>query len=519
MGEQGVKLGVPAVQVNSPFREPGFRPQTQVRTGDHWNSVLNLSNLLITGVKLSFEDPCSLCYRARNKVSPMQSAPASSPADGASEVPRAKLSQQELSAGATRHQAFLNRQSGGMRANFKMRDLSHLDLSGLDLSDADFSGAKLFSARLNGTNLTNANLYGADLRLANLTGATLNRADLRGACLRGAILSEAFLVEADLRDGTLMHMKRSGEMTSVNYESTKIMTELTCATVRKADLTRARVSNAFVMQTDMTDSVMRGTKFVRANLTNSDLTGADLQGADLSDANLTGAKLTGARLTGAQITRSRMTNAVLIGAILDEFQSSLPELADAVRPRKFEDYGNTIGEILAQHMMWMNSGGKGGRRADLLGYDLSGQMLAGANLSAAVLQSATLSKADLSEAGLAMADMSLADLRRAKLIGTDLRGVNMERSTLSGADLSDAKFNPVHIQSGTGHVWRANLRRARLDGANLRNADLRRVNFNEAVLTDADLRGAKLNEADFTGADLRGARLDGADKTGAIGLK
>ena len=61
--------------------------------------------------------------------------------------------------------------------------------------------------------------------------------------------------------------------------------------MRGANLSRARVSNAFVMQTDMTDAIMRGTKFIRANLTNSDLTGADLQDADLTDANLSGARL------------------------------------------------------------------------------------------------------------------------------------------------------------------------------------------------------------------------------------
>ena len=74
-------------------------------------------------------------------------------------------------------------------------------------------------------------------------------------------------------------------MSSVNGEAAKLTTELTCATMRGANLSRARVSNAFVMQTDMTDAIMRGTKFIRANLTNSDLTGADLQGADLTDAN------------------------------------------------------------------------------------------------------------------------------------------------------------------------------------------------------------------------------------------
>ena len=71
-------------------------------------------------------------------------------------------------------------------------------------------------------------------------------------------------------------------------DATKPTTESTCATMLGANPPRARVSNAFIMQTDMTDAIMHGTKFIRANLTNSDLTGADLQGADLTDANLSG---------------------------------------------------------------------------------------------------------------------------------------------------------------------------------------------------------------------------------------
>ena len=74
------------------------------------------------------------------------------------------------------------------------------------------------------------------------------------------------------------------------------------------------------MQTDMTDAIMRGTKFIRANLTNSDLTGADLQGADLTDANLSGARLSGAILSGAQFGNVKLTNAIMIGVIMDDMQ-------------------------------------------------------------------------------------------------------------------------------------------------------------------------------------------------------
>ncbi|MFX8262671.1 pentapeptide repeat-containing protein, partial [Acinetobacter baumannii] len=82
--------------------------------------------------------------------------PAMSSAQGfGSNSPRTKLTQSQLNAILLRHQAFRKSQPGGVRANLKMRDLSHLDLSGIDLSDADLSGAKLFSARLTNANLAN----------------------------------------------------------------------------------------------------------------------------------------------------------------------------------------------------------------------------------------------------------------------------------------------------------------------------------------------------------------------------
>ena len=67
---------------------------------------------------------------------------------------------------------------------------------------------------------------------------------------------------------------------------------------------------------------------------------------------------------------------------------------------------------------------------------------------------------------------------------------------------------------------RADLYRAELYGANLREADLRGADLYGANLREADLRGAELyganlREADLYGADLRGADLYGANLYGA----
>lgn len=81
-----------------------------------------------------------------------------------------------------------------------------------------------------------------------------------------------------------------------------------------------------------------------------------------------------------------------------------------------------------------------------------------------------------------------ADLRQAKLRGADLAGIDLREAICSdanfaGADLHQAKFH---------------------------NANLRYAVFAEANLQGANFAGADLTFANFTGANLQGARFDGA---------
>jgi hypothetical protein len=117
--------------------------------------------------------------------------------------------------------------------------------------------------------------------------------------------------------------------------------------------------------------------------------------------------------------------------------------------------------ILEQHALWLDSNKKDGKRAYLIG----------ANLSGADLTDADLRRANLSGADLTGADLTGADLRRAYLIGADLTWANLTDADLTGADLS---------------------------GADLRRADLRCVDLTSADLTGAYLTGANLNFADLT---------------------
>ena len=86
---------------------------------------------------------------------------------------------------------------------------------------------------------------------------------------------------------------------------------------------------------------------------------------------------------------------------------------------------NQLREILTQHVLWLDSDGFQGRRANLPGMSLTRADLRGANLAGANLFEAELREADLFEANLWGADLSGADLRGADLTGVNLAGAQL----------------------------------------------------------------------------------------------
>lgn len=96
-------------------------------------------------------------------------------------------------------------------------------------------------------------------------------------------------------------------------------------------------------------------------------------------------------------------------------------------------------------------------------------------------------------------DRARQDLNAVHYGGMTLRSpeyrANLLRADLAGADLREAS------------LVRAGLGEALLAGADLRRADLREADLGNAVLAGADLRGANLTQAGFSSDDLRGVRL------------
>ena len=110
----------------------------------------------------------------------------------------------ELEAIIVKHQAWLNDDDDGERANLSNANLSYANLRYADLRYANLSSANLSNANLSYANLRYADLRYANLRYANLSNANLSSANLRYADLRYADLRYANLSNANLSSANLI---------------------------------------------------------------------------------------------------------------------------------------------------------------------------------------------------------------------------------------------------------------------------------------------------------------------------
>src|SRR2546425_3412493 len=110
-------------------------------------------------------------------------------------VPRERA---ELDSVLQAHQAWLNEEPWGQRANLQFSILPSASLPWAKLQKADLRSAQLQKADLCHADLTEALLNGAHLDGARLVGARLDWAQLDGASLAGAVLDSASLFQANL---------------------------------------------------------------------------------------------------------------------------------------------------------------------------------------------------------------------------------------------------------------------------------------------------------------------------------
>jgi len=108
-------------------------------------------------------------------------------------------------------------------------------------------------------------------------------------------------------------------------------------------------------------------------------------------------------------------------------------------------------KILEAHRKWVESEGKEGERADLVGANLQEAALRGANLQKAVLFGANLQEADLAGANLQEAALRVANLQGAKLRGAEgltasqvMAAYNWELAIYSDDFLKKLGLKPDH---------------------------------------------------------------------------
>lgn len=104
------------------------------------------------------------------------------------------------------------------------------------------------------------------------------------------------------------------------------------------------------------------------------------------------------------------------------------DLAPAAEPGE-----NTTAHILAQHKLWLASGGQGGSRADFSGASLHAADFHAADLREAIFRKADLTGADFSFADLRGAWLAHANLRKANLLGAQLREAGLQGASVEGA--------------------------------------------------------------------------------------
>jgi uncharacterized protein YjbI with pentapeptide repeats len=314
---------------------------------------------------------------------------------------------------------------------------------------------------------------GADLSGLNLSSANLIGADLSKANLSLANLSSAFLSCANLNQAYLSEAKlHKTNLSKANLTKADLsFADLTSATLIEANLNRATLIEATLASANLSFADLN-----RANLSKANLQNANLTKGILIEANLNQANLRGCNLNQAIASEASLREATLIEARLSKADFSFATLIEANCRR-----ANFNKVILIE--------------ANLRGANLRETVLRKGNLSRTNLGSADLAEADASEANFVGADFIRANL--SKMIGIE---ANLREAKLGGANFSRALFTT------------ANFSEADLSEADLTKTDLRQANLTQADLTRSKIAATNFNGANLTGICLEDAQLSSTTK-------
>lgn len=355
-----------------------------------------------------------------------------------------------------RHRFYIKGDARGVRADLSFRNMAGLVLKGQVLTNIILKGTNLSGADFSGCDLSGADMFGSDLEGANLQGAKLTGVDFRGANLTRAILSNCHLQGSDFSSGG-----DSGE--------------------DNARLTEAKLDHAMLCE---------------ANLNGCDMSGAELIDADLTGADLSKAVLVGAELSGAHLDNVKLDCTVIeISRLSPSQRDQVGSLEGIVKPCYSDISPAAIELAVSSHAVWIESGGRKGKRLELEGVRIVSYSFRDRNLAGARFRRCSFNGLDLSSVVLDMADLTYADLTHTNLKNASLKGTTLRGADLSNSDMSGARIEAMVLKGNK--LWPANL-----DGALIQNSNLTSASFAHSIMNYADLSGSVLSGANFIDVDL-----------------
>lgn len=288
----------------------------------------------------------------------------------------------------------------------------------------NYAGRCLDGANLSERLIQNTNFDGASLRRANLAGAEFRECSFIGANLDKAILTRSVFENCDFSRASL---------TNANLQLSTFRATTVLDYGEEAKRVR-RSNNSF------DGAVLNGSSFKRARLVATRLHNiianrVDFTNCDLRNASFDGANLKDVNFFGAQLVDADFSKCPEAHDSLPDYAKMMVKLVETISTARLE-------EVLAAHLLWLETDGEKGTRLNMRGVDLAGRNLDGYDFSGTDFRGARLDRASMKNVKLVAADLRLASMINANFTGSDLRGAFVSKGALRRSILVDASYDP-----------------------------------------------------------------------------
>jgi len=250
--------------------------------------------------------------------------------------------------------------------NFSNSTLPNLVLDEVIMDNANLSETTLTNSIINDCLFdVDVNLRGVNLTEARITHTHISNADFRNADSRQTILTHTTITDSVIEESTFENVTMNEvsidkvTMKRINLKGV----DLTSASIKNSKMLKeVDFTNATLIGTDFTDSVIEESTFENAMMTNVILTGEVMKNLILRGLNLRGAIMIGADLSGVDFSGSDLSDADLTGAIVKKTIFHNTNITDTI----FKDVKLSKAKILS---------GVDLKTANLTDADLSGVVL------------------------------------------------------------------------------------------------------------------------------------------------